>query len=441
MIIFILIWELFTNIHLLFFPNTLVNMSIWDTTNNWAESYTGCSTVNQSPVNLSTDDADKCSKLCEFYMNDSYTNSATIRAEPNFLFLGVGNQTCSYNQMQYNLMYCSLYNPSQHTIEGTRYDAEFVMSFSGPSGQTLNVSVMVKSSNKVSASSKFFDAFVPYATNSSRDIQVNLGNNWSLSFALPKEPSYFVYEGSNLTPPCQANITWIVHRFPVNISSDSLAVLKKTYSSGFRPVQSIGKRKIVWNDGSNARMSSKTLEANDHRLYVVMKRVGEDAESRRANLDKKTPKTNVGLVDNIGSLEGKLKAPSEKTVMEKTSESIRKLHQNAKEVGYANLGWIALLTLIIYIEVVIARYLAKVVLTGVFSMSAVTVTGEPSSFYTNVGWYGVLKWFWGILTFPIRFLIGLFQQKRQAFSMSNMAAMAAKAAAARAAAKATATVV
>lgn len=409
-------------------------MSIWDTTNNWAESYTGCSTVNQSPVNLSTDDANKCSKLCEFYINDSYINSGTIRADPNFLLLATGGQsTCSYNQIQYTLAYCAMFNPSQHTIEGTRYDAEFVMFFNGPSGQALNVSVMVKSSNKVSASTKFFDAFVPYATSSSRDIPINLGSNWSLSFALPKEPSYFVYEGSNLTPPCQANITWIVHRFPVNISSDSLAVLKKTYPSGFRPVQAINQRKVMWNDGTNTRMSSKTLEANDHRLYVVMKRVGEDAEARKANLDKKTPTTNVSMV---GSLEGKLKAPSEKTVMEKTSESMHKLHNSAKEIGYANLGWIALLTLIIYIEVVIARYLAKVVLTGVFSMSAVTVSGEPSSFYTNVGWYGVLKWFWGILTFPIRFLIGLFNQKRQSFSMSNIAGAAAKMAAQRAAAKA-----
>ena len=106
-------------------------------------------------------------------------------------------------------------------------------------------------------------------------------------------------------------------------------------------------------------------------------------------------------------MEGKLKEPSKKTIMESTSESLRKLHTNAKEIGYGNLGWIALLCLIIYIEVVVARYLAKVALTGVFSMSAVTVSGEPSSFYTNVGWLGILKWFWGILTFPIRFLIGI----------------------------------
>ena len=413
-------------------------MSIWDTTNNWAESYAGCSSQNQSPINLSTDDANKCSKLCEFYMNDSYIQSGSIKALSDYLALAIGGSaTCSYNQIQYNLGICYLYNPSQHTVEGTRYDAEFVMSFNGPSGQALNVSIMLQSSGKESASTKFFDAFVPYATDSSRDIPINFGNNWSLSFALPKEPSYFVYQGSNLTPPCQANITWIVHRFPVNISSTALAVLKKTYASGYRAVQTLGQRKVTWNDGSNARMSPKTLEANDKRLYVVMKRVGEDAESRKANIGNKPAKTDVSM---IGSLEGKLKEPSKKTIMENTSESLQKLHQNAKEIGYGNLGWIALLCLIIYIEVVVARYLAKVALTGVFSMSAVSVAGEPSSFYTNVGWLGILKWFWGILTFPIRFLIGLFQKNRQSFSMSNIAGAAARMAAQRAAAKASSAV-
>lgn len=403
-------------------------MSIWESTNNWAESYAGCSSVSQSPINLSTDSANKCSKLCDFYMNDSYVKTGTIKASPDYLEIATDGQvSCSYNKIQYNLLLSYLYNPSQHTIEGTRYDAEFVMVFVGPSGQQLNVSVMVQNSNKLSASSKFFDAFVPYATNSNKDIPITLGNNWSFSFVLPKEPSYFVYEGSNITPPCQPNITWIVHRFPVNISSDALAMLKKTYNSGYRQPQSVGERKIMWNDGSNTRMSPKTLEANDHRLYVVMKRVGEDAESRKQAHAKENPKTNVSL---IGSLEGKLKEPPKKSVMESTSESLHKLHQNAKSIGYANLGWIALLCLIIYIEVVVARYLAKVVLTGVFSMSAVSVSVEPSSFYTNVGWYGVIKWFWGILTFPIRFLLGLFQQKGGDF-IQKMKQQAAQRAAAK----------
>lgn len=260
-------------------------MSLWDGVNNWADSYAGCAGANQSPIDLSQSAAEPCDLLCSVTWDTSYPTLGVVAAVGDVLTFALPSSTptLKYNNDTYTFDSLQIYHPTQHTVEGVRYDAEVVMVFLGPSGAVLNVSVLASSSPRESGSRKFFGAFVQYANDPTRNIDVNLGNNWSLTQVLPTEGSYFVYSGSDILPPCDGSRTWIVYRMPVNIHPDDLATLTKTYPTGYRPTQPLGEgRKVYYNDGTKAPIPEETLDANDDRIYIKCHRLDEDADIQAA---------------------------------------------------------------------------------------------------------------------------------------------------------------
>ncbi|EDV29312.1 Carbonic anhydrase 2 [Trichoplax sp. H2] len=62
--------------------------------------------------------------------------------------------------------------------------------------------------------------------------------------------AYWTYQGSLTTPPCTENVTWIVLRDPIEISSEQITAFRDLQSrdgkmmDNFRPVQSLNNRQI-----------------------------------------------------------------------------------------------------------------------------------------------------------------------------------------------------
>jgi carbonic anhydrase len=376
-------------------------MSVWPTANNWADSYAGCGTANQSPIDLTTKNAIVCSQKCEFTMGDTFVTQPMVNISQSSDFLrgmpdgpgGPPPATCTYNGGAYDLTRFALYNPAQHTIDGHRYDAEFVMTFINRStSEFLSVSVLLQqTSSKSTASRDFFHALVAACPllGPGQMEAANLGKNVSFSHALPKDPSYFVYAGSSLTPPCDGGMTWIVHRHPVMISSDDLADVQRQFPAGFRPTQEVGAtRQIMFNDGQNAVQSEETLKTNDHRLYIAVKRIHQDQEARKAR------KAQDGLKVPVTFGSGATGAASGKTWMDHAQET----HHAIQQIGWGNALMVPGLCLAVLALVWLARSLAKYVLTG-----------GNGSILTNAGWLStatlivdIVFWPWVLLMAFIR---------------------------------------
>lgn len=258
-------------------------MSMFDNVANWPKENAACATPNQSPIDLAAGSAEKCDLLCDFTMKDTFIGSVTGEFTPSGLGVIISGQDApvTYNGAEYQGvggLGMMLYTPSQHTIGGTRYDAECVMFFRLVGGGDLRVSVMVESNSRESPSKDFFSKVVPYMqrTGSASGSNITIKGDWSPAMALPAEPSYFVYKGSAIEPSCEP-CTWIVFRNPVNMHPDDMAFLKRNMKPGYRPTQPLNGRTVYLNDGANVALSDSQVGSDgDNRVYIKCSKLESD---------------------------------------------------------------------------------------------------------------------------------------------------------------------
>jgi len=243
-------------------------MSIYASSTSW-----GCSSANQSPINLSQSSAKPCDLLCELVMDQVQVPQAAVMISDEGLILQntAGLGTCKYNGEGFTCTMILVNHPSHHTIENIQADAEVIAIFTNPSGKYLCLSSLVRVNSSQSTSTQFFNKFVGFANPTEASMQVNLGDDWGLHMMVPPNSSYFVYDGSMVVPNCQS-AKWVVFKSMINIDSNDFALLVKNVTPGSRPIQALGDREVFFNDieqlpGSPAPQDGKT--------YMRCRRLGK----------------------------------------------------------------------------------------------------------------------------------------------------------------------
>uniref|UniRef100_A0A6C0K6H8 carbonic anhydrase n=1 Tax=viral metagenome TaxID=1070528 RepID=A0A6C0K6H8_9ZZZZ len=248
-------------------------MSIFDSAQDWPDKYKACGAPHQSPINLSQSFALPCDRLCEWKVDDVSVGSAQVRPEAvSGLASGLGlsdfsngTPTASFNGEGYTCKKMILYATAQHSLETVFGEAELVATFTHPSGKTVNMSVIVRTSPGDTASAKFFNAFVPYSDSAQ---EVNLGNSWSLQDVVPDTPAYYVYRGTNLVPPCEPDVIWIVYSNTVTMDPSDYAKLAKNVKPARRPLEEVGDRQVMFYDAQGVSTP------RDGKLYLKCRRPG-----------------------------------------------------------------------------------------------------------------------------------------------------------------------
>jgi hypothetical protein len=257
------------------------------------------------------------------------------------------------------------------------------MVFNDQSSQkTLMVSVLVQASAQVSASSQFFSAFMSQVT-AGRGVDVTPQNDGSFSHVLPRKPSYYVYTGTGINSECSsAAVTWIVHDHPVTMHPDDMAQLQKVCPAAWMPVQPLGQRTVMYNDGANGVMSQETLKATDGRLFVVIRRNKQDADARKS---RKSNTSGLSVPVSLGP-----PPAQEKPLLQKAAEGMHGAHAKVKNLGYKNVLELALYAFLAVAGLVLARAALKFVLTN-----------PGNGFLTNAGWLNVMRPVYQLLFWPI----------------------------------------
>lgn len=243
-------------------------MSIYASSGSW-----GCSSANQSPINLSQSSAKPCDLLCELVMDQVQVAQANVLISDEGLILQntAGLGTCKYNGEGFTCDMVLVNHPSHHTIENIQADAEVIAIFTNPSGKYLCVSSLVRVNSSQSTSTQFFNKFVPFANPTETQTQVNLGDDWGLQMMIPPNGAYFVYDGSMVVPNCQS-AKWVVFKSMINIDSNDFALLVKNVSPGSRPIQALGDREVFFNDTEQLPGSPMP---NDGKTYMRCRRLGK----------------------------------------------------------------------------------------------------------------------------------------------------------------------
>lgn len=254
-------------------------MSLFASSETWAETSKACGAPHQSPVNLSRSFALPCDRLCELSVDKVSvpTASAMIDSERGLklTFTDV-KPTAKFNGEGYTCKEAYLFHPAQHTLENIRAEAEFVALFENPKGYSLAVSVPVRTAPGDTPSTSFFNRFVAYPSVPDEPTQVSLGSDWMLQDIIPEAKGFYVYEGSWLTPPCTADVTWVVFANSVTIDPSDYAKLASRATAGNRPLQQVGDREVFFNDGEKIESA---YQKKDGKVYMRCRRIPKSGET------------------------------------------------------------------------------------------------------------------------------------------------------------------
>ena len=147
-------------------------------------------------------------------------------------------QSLTVSGKNYTFKQMHFHDPSEHTIEGTRFDVEFHFVHQSDDGVLAVVGVLAKAGNSNPAWAPFVDAAA--GSTSARSIgTVNLAS------LLPASLEHFAYEGSLTTPPCTEHVLWLVLDQPIELGAEQISKLQSVHSANNRPTQELNNRTVT----------------------------------------------------------------------------------------------------------------------------------------------------------------------------------------------------
>ncbi|KAH1077688.1 hypothetical protein GLYMA_19G135900v4 [Glycine max] len=146
------------------------------------------------------------------------------------------------NETYYNLIQCHWHTPSEHTLNGTKFDLELHAVHKSSKGEFAVIGILYK----IGSPDPFFSKLLNDIKSSvDKDIDVGVINPREIKF---KSRPYYRYVGSLTTPPCTEGVVWTIVKKVRTVSSEQLSALKGAVHHGYeenaRPTQELGGRQV-----------------------------------------------------------------------------------------------------------------------------------------------------------------------------------------------------
>jgi carbonic anhydrase len=145
----------------------------------------------------------------------------------------------------FQLLQFHSHTPSEEAINGIRADMVIHLVHQNIQGQLAVVAVLLNVGDtpnplietlKVVGLPKILGKPLQHAT------QIDINQ------LLPKDKSYYTFEGSLTTPPCTEGVKWIILKQQQSISAEQLALYHALHPENARPLQQLNGRKVFSSD-------------------------------------------------------------------------------------------------------------------------------------------------------------------------------------------------
>ena len=138
----------------------------------------------------------------------------------------------------FELKSAHLHSPSEHLVDGESFAAELHLVHADSNGRLAVVGLLFTLGDPSPVAQSILDAAPPLD---------GIGNaSIPLPNSLPTDLSYYRYDGSKTTPPCDEPVDWHVLRQPMTISQEQVdGLLSLSGGSNNRPIQPTGDRVIT----------------------------------------------------------------------------------------------------------------------------------------------------------------------------------------------------
>lgn len=225
----------------------------------WEEDFPACGKPGQSPIPLESE----CVGGAHYSNPGACTGGDTLRKHVRYTavagcylkntgklmevdsptgFFGtfhVGKYEWHAKQLQFHM-------PSEHTLNGKRFDAELQIVHVHPTAAPLVLSIFVEEGefNHEWLSSLGFDMLnMPHSAGGKMILQDQVDLSEGLEEVL--DGQYLSYEGSLTTPPCTEGVKWFVATKQLEASKQQMSNLKRRFShDSSRPLQPLQGRQI-----------------------------------------------------------------------------------------------------------------------------------------------------------------------------------------------------
>ena len=200
---------------------------------NWAaltDDYAKCGEgLQQSPVNL-IDYVRENGPQLEFEYNGDVVSAINVGRQVSFMF--DDDNKLQVGEVSYHLKSAHLHAPGEHAINGFFFPAELHLVHADDSGAlaVVGVTFQLRSPNRM----------VQTLLEAAPDLreEVTEGLNIEADMLAPTPGTYFHYEGSKTTPPCDEPVDWYVMGEPLPISESQVDVLRELHGGpNNRPIQ------------------------------------------------------------------------------------------------------------------------------------------------------------------------------------------------------------
>ena len=205
---------------------------------NWAflsEENSICATsLQQSPIDIAGYDKPDADLISFSYGNDDIA----VRNDGRQVHVDYpeGN-TLSIGQRTFKLKSAHFHAPSEHLIDGTSFAAELHLVHAHADSDLAVVGVLFTLGEPSATVQAILDAAPATGEGGTPETALNAKGY------VPQDLSYYHYDGSKTTPPCDEPVSWFVMREPRTISEQQVRRLQKLSDGpNNRPVQPAGDR-------------------------------------------------------------------------------------------------------------------------------------------------------------------------------------------------------